>query len=123
MSEIKIRLDRTRMAMAGEYYSYDVSVPTSEVDSSKHSSFIIRDGQEYVSFVDATLPVEHQEMPKGWERYAAFLAHQKIAEQRAWEILKANFPELSTSAQSSLFFPIPGFDASHETKIITAEVR
>ena len=34
---MKVHLRRTRMAMSGEFYAYDVLVPVTEIDRSQHN--------------------------------------------------------------------------------------
>jgi len=122
MTKMKVRIDRTRMAM-GEHercYTYDGLVSTKQLDRSQFSYFIIRDGKEYVSFADATRPAELNAMEKGWKRYQATLAHESAANARLLEIAKAQFPELAPVTKwPKLWVSIPGLDASHETKYAT----
>lgn len=125
---IKVRLDRVRMAMPGEFYAYDVSVPVDQpgLDRADYSYFSVRTDTnpwtEYVTFADATTPAGHREMPKGWPRYQAWLAHEKRAFARSWEILRTAFPELAGIPPCSLWVEIPGFDASHAAIDLEVEV-
>ncbi len=117
---MKIRIDRTRMAMLEPAYAYDVNVPTTEVDRALYSSFIIIDGQEYVSFEDATLPVEHHKMEKGWPRYQAYLEHEKRCKLQMLELARAVFPELSdVDKWPTLWVVMPDVQVGHATKHIT----
>ena len=114
---MKIRIDRVRMAMPEPAYSYDATVPVSEVDRSKHSYFICRGREEFVSFADATRPAELDEMPLGWERYEAWMEHEKRANARALEIAKRLFPELAPAEKwPSLWVVIPSLNESHATR-------
>lgn len=115
---MRVRIDRTRMAMNGCYYSYDVTVP---LNGNDRSYIIVRDGKEYLTFTDATLPDEQRAMPQGWDRYEAFKAHEAVARVKEWEFVKQAFPEVTTGPHS-LFFEIPGFDARHETKYLDVAV-
>ena len=114
------RVDRVRMAMKGNYYSYDVTVPLEA--GQDRSYLIVRDGKEYLTFADATLPDAVRAMPLGWDRYEAYKAHEEVAKVAAWELVKQAFPEVSTTwaavGPQSLFFEIPGFDARHDTKMV-----
>lgn len=109
---MKLRLDRTRMAMEGCVYSYDCVVPVSEVNREQFSYFILRDGGEYVLFSDATRPAALDAMPRGFERYDAFMEHYKACRDIAWKHVQDAFPELQ-GVQSSGLVELPGFDAQH----------
>ena len=111
-----VRVDRVRMAMPGCFYSYDVTVPLKR--GQDRSYVIIRDGKEYLTFADATLPAAVRDMPLGWDRYEAYQAHQEAAKAKAWGILATVFPEVGSFKPQTLFFEVPGFDARHETKVI-----
>jgi hypothetical protein len=116
---MKVRIDRTRMAMGADErcYAYDGVVSTKEIDRSQHSYFVIRDGKEYVSFADATRPAELNAMEKGWERYQATLAHETRAKAKLLELAKVAFPELApATVWPELWVSIPSLDASHETR-------
>ncbi len=113
---MKLRIDRTRMAMRGCFYSYDCVVPLKPSDDRSYT--IVRDGESYLTFADATLPAGHRDMPLGWERYEAYQAHEAIAKVKAWAHICEAFPELGITGPHSLFLEIPGFDAGHETKFV-----
>jgi hypothetical protein len=115
-----VRIDRTRMAMKGEFYAYMVTVPVTEVDRMKHSYFIVLDGKEHVPFSDATMPDYIDNMPKGWERYKATLEH---IEDCKFDMLRFGieaFPELAMFAKwPDLFVAIPEFNEGHATRYLT----
>jgi hypothetical protein len=91
---MRIRMDRTRMAMDGNVYSYDLVVPVGEVARARISYFIVRDGQEYVTLEDATRPEELNKLPRGIERYRKFMDHSKACRQWAGDMIRRYFPEL-----------------------------
>ena len=113
---MQVRVDRVRMAMPGCFYSYDVTVPLKDGDD--RSYIIVRDGKEYLTFTDATLPAEHRAMPLGWERYTAYQAHETMARINEWSIICTVFPEVGEYKSHTLFMEIPGFDAPHDTKML-----
>ena len=75
---------------------YDVEIPASEMPNYDGSRYITidRNGTRYVSFVNATMPEEHYQMPKGMERYQDFKAHEQHARREAFNIAALAFPEL-----------------------------
>lgn len=86
-----------RTAMIGGGLSYDVYVPIKQMsnyDGSRYTT-IHRDGGVYVDYVQATLPEDHFAMELGWDRYDAFLAHQRKAKVEMLDIAERAFPELA----------------------------
>jgi hypothetical protein len=86
-----------RTAMIGGGLSYDVYVRVQDVanyDASRYTT-IHRDSGKYVDFVDATLPESHFSMPLGWDKYHAFLEHQRAARRTMLTLAEKAFPELS----------------------------
>src|SRR5690349_3766020 len=120
---MQVRIDRTRMAMDGNWYSYEVVVPASEVNRERISYFIVRDGAEYVTLADALRPAAIGAMPRGRERFDAFMAHARRCDLRAAELIAAHFPELRRVDLSQLgqLVRLPNFDGSHDTR--TAEIE
>jgi hypothetical protein len=107
------------MAMPEPAYAYDGAVLSSEVDRKHQTHFIIRDGKEYVSFVDATRPAELDAMELGWERYQSALAHEKQAETELLKLAKALYPELEPATKwPTLWVVIPELDARHDTRYV-----
>lgn len=114
---MKVRLNRTRMAMEGNVYSYDAVVPVSEVDRDRHTYFIVQDGEQYVPFEDAVRPIEIDVMPRGTERYEAFMTHRCNAKLHELEIIWANFPELSGVPRTGLI-ELPSLCLQHATILV-----
>jgi hypothetical protein len=115
-----LKINRTRMAMPGEFYAYDCLVPTKQLDRSKFSYFVIDEGVECVTFADATCPQELHDMPLGWDRYEAWKAHEKQAQAIAWGHIQRAFPETQGRAMAELWLEIPGFDERHATVEVEA---
>ncbi len=88
-----IRVDRTKMAMDGNVFTYDVVVPASELDCAGIHHFIVRDSVRYASLVDALRPVELDAMPRGFARYDAFKAHEADTLKREKIIIHCVYPE------------------------------
>lgn len=94
----------TRTAMIGGGLSYDVYVPTKYVhnyDAGRQTT-IVQDGKEYLDYVQASLPEAHYALPKGWDRYDAFLAHEKAARQTMLTLARSVFPELQALEEDTL---------------------
>jgi len=93
-----------RTAMCGGGLSYDVLIPVSErpEHARKWAYTIVQDGKEYIDFDAGTIPLSHFDMPQGWERYDAFLAHQREARKMELVIAKRAFPELCKYSGNSM---------------------
>lgn len=115
---MKVRIDRTKMAMSGSYCSYDGVVPASEVEhADKLSHFIVRDGINYVPFADAIRPAYQFDMPRGVERYDAWMAHESIAAEKLVAIACGVYPELcGMLTMPRLWIEVSPVYASHATR-------
>jgi hypothetical protein len=94
---MKVLLQRT--AMIGGGYSYDAYVSSKEVatyDPCRYVNYHLSHSPRgvYLSLCDATMPEEHYSMPKGWERYEAYMAHEKESKKLALTLARRVFPEL-----------------------------
>ena len=114
---MKLRLDRTRMAMEGNVYCYDCVVPVSEVDRAKFDYFVVINGEEHVLFEDAMRPTELDALPRGIERYDRFTAHKRSCDELVWQVLQRAFPEIKETPFGH-FINLPDFDASHATEYV-----
>jgi hypothetical protein len=101
------------MATATERdYAYSVYVEANELSDSvikhvSHFTHICRNNQsglgpKYVTFADATCPLEQREMPAGFERYEAWKAHEKAAREIEWRLINTAFSETRTLGLDSL---------------------
>lgn len=93
----QIRIDRTRMAMHSTFYAYTGTVALADLGltSAPHGLItIVKDGIEYLSYVDATRPASIDAMPLGWGRYTAAIAHEHEANIRLLGIAQSRYPEL-----------------------------
>ncbi len=126
---MRIRIERTRMAMGKgrRSYAYDAYVSVDQcplVDQYGVTTHLLsglfpktKHSAEYYTFEVATRPAEHWLMEKGWERYKAALAHEKLAKDRILEIARQVYPELLHVKEWPTFWvELPHLDASHETK-------
>lgn len=114
---MKIRIDRTRMAMRGRFYAYDVTVPMSEVPhAGEIGYYVVRDGERCVSFCDATLPASHWSRPKGYDRYDDRNTHERRMKPIALALARRVFPELAEVAElPTLWAELPDLEARHAT--------
>ena len=122
---MKIRIDRTRMAMRGEYYAYDVTVPAEEVPwmNPCDVTTILKDGvsprNEHYNFCDVMIGPEHYQMDKGWDRDQDHLDTEKACRPIMLELAQRVFPELAKVTQwRELWHELPGFDERHATRYI-----
>lgn len=89
--------------MVGGGLAYDVYVPADEVPEhvrtdhpgGTYYTVIVNDGREYYDYAHATMPLELSRMAQGWERYQAYLAHEKQARREMLTIARNVFPELA----------------------------
>jgi hypothetical protein len=95
---MKILIERWQMCGGG--LSYEISVPVSEITPERTRNatcVIVKDikgkRKEFVSFVDATIPDTHFEMPLGWDRYEHRQNWEKKCHAEMLKILQENFPE------------------------------
>ena len=114
---------RTKMAMPGNFFSYDGLVETNQLDRSRQPQqhyFVMRGGKEYVRFPHATEPGEILDMELGWQRYQAWIAHEAAANAELLTIAKTVYPELATYSQwPSLYIEVPGLNESHDVRYTT----
>lgn len=116
---MKVRIDRTRMAMSGCHYAYDGLVACTEVPNHDRSYFIVKDGVHYLTFPDATRPVAISQMDLGIERYKATLAHEASANTILLTLAKQLYPELAPATNwPELWVSIPDLNTRHATKYI-----
>jgi hypothetical protein len=121
---MKVRIDRTRMAMSGNNYAYDARVLRAEcpqVDQYSTTTYCLSSdiNGEYYSFADATRPAEQWKMSPGWERYRLHEAHEKAAHEVLLTLARTVYPELhSVHRWPTLWVEIPELDASHDTRWI-----
>ena len=104
ISQRNIKVDVFRTAMCGGGLSYDVYVPVSQIpnyDGARYTTIHRQDGM-YVDFPQATLPEEHFAMPLGWDRYADWLAHEKVARVKMLEIARTVYVELYNAKLETL---------------------
>lgn len=116
-----------RTAMIGGGLSYDVLVPIKDIhnyDGTRYTT-ICRDGQtdkRFLDYTDATMPEEHYAMEKGWDRYEAYLAHEKRAKIEAMKLARQAFPELNAYDGDSLpdlwCVGLPVEEETHATAIV-----
>lgn len=120
--KIRIRIDRTRMAMSEPCYAYDGLVSLANLGVIGYidgCTTICKDGGRFVSFIDATRPAELIAMPLGWDRYMAYLEHEKSANERLLRLAIELYPELTPVAKwPSLWVHIPWLDEQHSTRFI-----
>ena len=88
-----------RTAMIGGGLAYDVYVRLSDLPPRDYGTITIREDQngkrqEWIPYDMATVPDEISTMPKGWDRYDAFMAHVKQANVEALALARRVFPEL-----------------------------
>lgn len=112
---MNIRLDRTKMAMAGNVCSYDLVIPSTEVDRTNINYFIVRDGKEYVRLADATRPAELDKLPRGITRYQRFMDHEKACQQWSRDTIRRYFPELDGISDDPLGLVALPAELSHHT--------
>lgn len=109
---MQVRVTRTRMAMSGQVYSYDVTVPA---DPKKERIITILDGgKHYLTFEDATINPDHWKMPQGWERYEDYQRHKRECRAPMLNLIQQAFPETAHLTEfPDLWIELPGFEASH----------
>lgn len=110
-----------RTAMIGGGLAYDVNVLAESVPehNQKASYRIIRDGCTYLTYVDATLPIEHFDRPTGEERYAAYQRREREASEETLMLAQRAFPELKAITPEAwnqrLWFTDLGVPETHAT--------
>lgn len=121
---MRVFIHRTRMATREPACSYDAEVPIEDVPNyqpHRYTTIIhgggLHDGKRFIRFVDATLPESHFSMPRGWERYQAFLDHEKAANSKALSILKALYPEARDFTRFPLLW-VNGINEPHDSRSI-----
>ncbi len=121
---MKVRIDRTRMAMSGHNYAYDVTVNAADCPHVPQHNVtrIIKDGWgngEWLRFEDATTKPEHYQMELGWERYQDALQHEKTVQPIMLGLVQRAFPETAElEKMPTLWVEIPGFDERHDTRYV-----
>ena len=92
----------TRTAMYGERsgcgLAYSVEVPIEDIEGEPGYRIIrggIKNSAEFVPFAMATASEAHQRMPRGFDRWDDWLAHEKRANALALELAKMAYPELA----------------------------
>jgi hypothetical protein len=121
---MKVRIERTRMATGGDRkdYAYDGYVPVTDcpwIEPHWTTTTILGDYKtgRYYRFDVATMPKEHWQMEKGWDRYEDYQRHEKLAKVKLLELARTVYPELeSVNEWPELWIEIPTMDARHATK-------
>ena len=120
---MKVYVDRTRMAMSGRFYAFDVRVLRQDAPHVPQceATTIVKSTpwREFYNFVDATLPASHFAMERGLPRYEAYLAHEKQAQTQALELIKRAFPEAAGLTKFPLLWvELPEFEGTHATEVV-----
>jgi hypothetical protein len=115
----RVLVQRTRMAMPEPAYSYDLYVieeetPTHARASCTHFTILSNRStrERFIDFANATCTPDHCAMPQSWERYQAWLDHEKRTRREALALARQAFPELDAfmgDALPSLWVPLPTF--------------
>lgn len=122
---MNVTVKRTKMAMNGCHYSYDVVVAVSELPEVIRESlrYIIRyDGANYATFDDATAPAEYLAMPIGWDKYDAGERQRAACRVKMLAIAKVAFSELANVTEwpiSAIELPYAG---GHETSLVSTSL-
>ena len=118
---MKLRIDRTKIAMSGNVYSYDVAVPLEGMNTigERHFNYrILRDGEVLIPLADATRPDALDAMPAGLERYDAFMAHNRRCEELKAQYAKQVYPELAGVDSIVGLIQIDGPIMTHDTRYL-----
>lgn len=110
------------MITNGRSYSYEVTVPLSDLADVRRSRMtyqIIRDRLPYVPVVCALAPSSHLDRPLGWPKYQAYQEYERQAESIALRAAQKVCPELSGVATlPELWAEVPGVDEPSREWII-----
>ena len=116
---MRIEIHRHRMAMPPDddgriAVGYDVLVP--EEDALPGAQGVIRllgpDFRPYRSYEDATWTTD---LPRGFERYAKWLDHEKAAQREMLAMLHEHCPETRDLAKWPMFWVLVTADSSQDT--------
>lgn len=117
-----LRIDRTRMAMDGRFYSYDGRVPLEQVGHGDAIRCVeIVDGKRYVSYAAATQPEWIRAMTPSTDRYRAACAHEKKAKAELLAFAQSVYPELAgLDAWPALWLELE-IEERHDTRFVELE--
>jgi hypothetical protein len=123
----RVLVQRTRMAMPEPAYSYDLYVTEEETPTHARAScthFTVLSNrstrERFIDFANATCTPDHCAMPQGWERYQAWLDHEKQTRREALALARHAFPELDAfmgDALPSLWVPLPAFPGGSHAEV------
>lgn len=118
---MKVTIQRTKMAMTGNFYAYDAVVPVSELTPKRYASLtyqISYGGQYFATFEDATATDAYLNMPKGWEKYMVGEAHRASCKVQMLELAKRVYSELADVAEwPMLWIELPAFTGGHDSHV------
>ena len=92
---MRIEIHRWRMAIPVREdgrvaVGYDVRVPIGDCPPNSSNHYILTDHGEYQDYPDATWSTD---LPPGWARYEAWLAHEREAKRHMLHFLHEHCPE------------------------------
>ena len=96
---MRIEIHRWRMAGSPRddglvAVAYNVLVPLEDCVRNNSSNIqVLLDGRVYKDYPDATWSTD---LPPGWDRYAAWLAHERAAKRRMLDFLHQHCPKTRT---------------------------
>ncbi len=117
-----------RTAMCGGGLSYDIYVPEPQCPEyvlkacpgGSYYTRIDHGSQTYLDFDHATMSKEHCDMEQGYDRYAAWLDHEKACKGRKLAIAQRVFPELAKVQEwPFLWLNNLGIEETSEEKWVT----
>ena len=102
--------------MVGGGLSYEALVLESDApEYARRSTFRVQTGgRTYLTLTDATVPAGHHERPKGWDRYEAYIAHERASRMAALNLARSVYPELADVAEWPILW-LQGLPVDRET--------
>ncbi len=122
---MRIEIHRHRLAMSPAAdgaiaVGYDVLVPEEDVlpGAQGYIRILCAGDREYCTYADATWVTD---LPRGFERYAKWLAHEKAAHREMLAMVHEHCPETRKWTEWPVFWAFVAPDSSQDTIRFTVE--